>query len=158
MPDSDQRSAYLDVLLGLYHTDFKPTIKGDINRAKDGESLREKYEEDTGENCELLSGCSMLEMMVALAIRCEEQIMFDPDQGDRTALWFWEMFDNFGFSEMNDDWFNEQEFYDIIWHFNTQTYCPDGYGGPFYICGFEGDMRKIELWYQLGYYLEEKFL
>ena len=33
--------------------------------------------------------CSVLEMMIALAIRCEEHIMDDPDVGNRTGQWFW---------------------------------------------------------------------
>ena len=157
-PDGEQRSLYSKVLTRLYEVDFFAILPRDENRAKDGESLREEYEELSGECCEKSGPCSVLEMMVALAARCESQIMFDPDEGDRTDLWFWEMFDNLGLSCLYGDRFDEREFRRIIVTFLNRKFGADGYLGPFYIPDFEGDMRKIELWYQLGYYIESKFL
>lgn len=156
--DGIQRGAYREVLDRLYSTDFYSCVRGDENRAKDGAFLRLKYEDEVGESCDKAGECSVLEMMVALSIRCEDQLMYDPDEGDRTSLWFWEMFDNLGLSCLHDDRFDEHEFYKILRTFLHREYYPDGYLGPFFIENFEGDMRKIELWYQLGYYLESKFL
>ena len=158
MPDGEQRSEYYEVLSRLYKTAFVAFVKGDQNRAKDGESLRGLYEDETGESCDIYGDCSVLEMMVALAMRCEEQIMYDPDEGDRTHVWFWEMFSNLGLDELGGNRFDDLKFCDILCHFLGRTYNKNGHNGPFYIPGFEGDMRKIELWYQLGYYIESKFL
>lgn len=158
MPDGMQRSKYYEVLSRLFITRFVSLVKGDQNRAKDGESLRELYEDETGESCDIYGECSVLEMMVALAMRCEEQIMYDPEEGDRTHVWFWEMFSNLGLDKLDENRFDEQEFCDILCHFLGRKYDKNGHNGPFYIPGFEGDMRKIELWYQLGYYIESKFL
>ena len=33
--------------------------------------------------------CSVLEMILALAIRCEDTIMANVRYGDRTTQWFW---------------------------------------------------------------------
>ena len=158
MPDWKQRSKYYEALSRLFTTRFVSLVKGDQNRAKDGESLRELYEDETGESCDIYGECSVLEMMVALAMRCEEQIMYDPDEGDRTHVWFWEMFSNLGLDKFDENRFDEQEFCDTLCHFLGRKYDQNGHNGPFYIPGFEGDMRKIELWYQLGYYIESKFL
>ena len=157
-PDGVQRSVYSEVLLGLYSTDFYGIVRGDENRAKDGVYLRYTFEDETGEECDKCGECSVLEMMVALAMRCEDQLMFDPDEGDRTSIWFWEMFDNLGFSCLYDDAFDEREFRKILRTFLNREYYDDGYLGPFYIKNFEGKMTQIELWYQLGYYIESKFL
>lgn len=40
--------------------------------------------------------CSVLEMIIALAIRLEEHIMDDPDIGNRTGQWFWDMIVSLG--------------------------------------------------------------
>lgn len=37
-----------------------------------------------------------LEMIIALAIRLEEHIMDDPDIGNRTGQWFWDMIVSLG--------------------------------------------------------------
>ena len=72
----------------LHDVEFTYFIPHDENRAKDGIALRYRY--CLLHNCKNLEycldgPCSILEMMVALAIRCEENIMSDPDKGDRTA-------------------------------------------------------------------------
>ena len=41
-------------------------------------------------------------MMIALAIRCEEHIMDDPDAGDRTGQWFWSMLVSLGLGSMDE--------------------------------------------------------
>lgn len=157
-PDGEERSLYSKVLSELLDTGFKWKLKMDENRAKDGMELRSTYEEETGLSCDMIGPCSVLEMMVALALRCENQIMYDPEEGDRTHLWFWIMFTNLGLDALPNEWFDEQEFHSIMWRFLDRRYDPDGYFGPFYIAGFDGDMREIELWYQLEFYLQSHFL
>ena len=161
-PDGQQRSQYYRVLSELYNCPFRLSryfeVPMDLNRAKDGLRIREVFEEETGYECEKGGECSVLELMIALAMRCEEQLMYDPEIGDRTHIWFFEMFRNLGFESCTDDWFNMDIFRDIIRHFLDRTYDEDGYGGPFYIPDFEEDMRKIELWFQLNFYLKYKFL
>ena len=157
-PDGVQRSEYYDALRKLYDVEFRWSMTMDRNRAKDGEQLRVIFEDEVGEPCDKFGPCSVLEMMVALAIRCESQIMYDPDEGDQTHIWFWEMFNNLGFSSFDNEFYDEREMRIILRRFLDRDYDPDGYGGPFYIQNFDGDMRKIEIWYQLSYYLQAKFL
>lgn len=158
IPDNDIRGLYQKLMLALYETTFEWTVEHDENRAFDGEELRDNYESEFGQRCEKSGPCSVLEMLVALASRCEKNIMYDPDYGDRTGEWFWEMIENLGLNEMDDWWFDYNHFQDIIFVFLNRKYDKDGYGGPFFIEGFDRDMRKIELWYQMNYYLKSKYL
>lgn len=157
-PDGEKRSYYVEVLKGLYDIDFGWVLDRDQNRAKDGEQLRVMFEDETDCPCEKYGPCSVLEMMLALAMRCESQIMYDPDEGDRVHIWFWEMFRNLGLDELGEDDFDELIFSSIIQRLLGREYSKDGRGGLFYIPNCHRDMRKIEIWYQLNFYLQEYFL
>ena len=78
----------------------------DENRAIDGLELRSDFEYETGEYLDKTSGlipqCSMFEMLAALAIRCENQLMRNSLLGDRTSKWFFEFLDNLGILECNE--------------------------------------------------------
>lgn len=158
IPDEQQRISYQKLMLALYSEDFYWTVSNDGNRAEDGEQLRIIFEDETGLYCEKEGPCSVLEMMLALAISCENNIMYDPDEGDRTGIWFWEMIVNLGLEELDDWSFDLNRFDRIMQNFLGRRYSKDGYGGPFFIENFGKDMRKIELWYQLNFYLKAKYL
>ena len=157
IPDADQRDLYQKLLLGLYSEDFYWSVKNDGNRAGDGENLRWIFEDETGLICEKEGPCSVLEMLVALARDCENEIMYNPDEGDRTGVWFWEMIENLGLGEMDDWGFDLDQFDVVMGRFLDRKYGADGDGGLFYICGFRGDMRRIELWYQLNIYKKNRY-
>ena len=157
IPDDDVRKSYQKLMLALYETEFTYFIENDANRADDGERLRIIFEDETGLWCNNYGPCSLLEMLGALSVRCENEFMYDPDEGNRTGEWFWEMIRNLGFDSMDDWHFDAEKFDQIARRLNDRTYSKDGYGGPFYISGFRSDMRKIELWYQLNYYLQSKY-
>ena len=155
--DSNIRDSYQKVLLGLFETPFEYSIKYDENRADDGEQLRSMYEEETGEWCNNYSSCSVLEMLGALALRWETEFMYDPEEGNRTSVWFMEMLENMGLLGMDDWHFDYDRFEEIMDRLNNRRYDRDGYGGPFYIANFGRDMRKMELWYQLNFYIKSKY-
>lgn len=146
-------------LLELLHDiDFDYIVRNDKNRAEDGMDLRYRfaYDYDGVEYAErYLNGpCSMLEMMVALAIRCEEDIMDDPRYGDRTGQWFWGMVVSLGLGGMTDTRFDEAEVREIVDRFIRRKYAANGKGGLFTFRNCTGDMRKIEIWTQLLWYLD----
>lgn len=137
--------------------DFRWSVRGDKNRASDGLDLRADYYDVSGDYADKDGPCSILEMMIALAKRCENELMYDPEKGDRTELWFWIMIDNLGLENM-DDYAYDEEYCDFVLNrFLDREYESDGYNGPFFIHGFDKDMRKLELWYQLNFYLENNF-
>jgi len=152
--------SYRNLLMMLHETEFIFSIPNDENRAVDGESLRYRFELEFEERegmslpCKIIGPCSVLEMMIALAIRCEETIMDDPLYGDRTAQWFWRMMSNLGLSLMTDDIYDRDLAKQKIDRFLNREYDPDGKGGLFYIRGCTEDLRKVEIWAQLCWYLD----
>jgi hypothetical protein len=91
-------------------------------------------------------------MMIALAIRCEES-MDNPAKGDRTSQWFWAMITNLGLGSMSDGNFNEHMVNDIITCLLDREYEPDGRGGLFTIRDCEKDLRDVEIFHQLCWYI-----
>lgn len=149
---------YSKLLEALNSVEFKYYLAHDDNRASDGMSMRYRFCLSNGldpdEFLDYLSGpCSVLEMMVALAVRCEE-VMDDPAVGNRTSQWFWGMVTNLGLGSMTDDRFDQRKFDRIIFRFLDRDYDPDGKGGLFRIKNCDVDMRDMEIWYQLCYYMD----
>ena len=107
-------------------------------------------------NCDPNADTSILEMMLALAIRCEETIMTDDRYGDRTGEWFWNMIVSLGLGTMNDSRYDRKYINIIIEKFNNRDYKPNGEGGLFTIKNIKKDMRNIEIWYQMCWYLDSK--
>jgi hypothetical protein len=93
-------------------------------------------------------------MMVALAIRCEETIMDDTMLGDRTGQWFWGMIHNLGLSPMTESKFDEEYVNYVISRLLNREYEPDGKGGLFTVKHCCHDLRTIEIWGQLSWYLD----
>ena len=150
----DGHRNYRKLLLELHNTEFYYTVEGDENRAKDGTKLRYIFASHRDIDIECLQGpCSVLEMMIALSNRCENQIMYDPDIGDRTGYWFWLMIDSLGLTEMADDQYDVNMVRRKIKKFLNRNYSSNGKGGLFTIRGFKQDMREIEIWYQMNFYL-----
>lgn len=147
--------SYRKLLTHLHNIEFTWFIPHDDNRADDGIQLRRRY----GLFCEdmtlprYISGpCSVLEMMVALSIRCET-IMDDTLMGDRTGQWFWGMIHNLGLSPMTDLNFDRKYVDDVIARLLNREYEPDGRGGLFTVKHCTHDLRTVEIWCQLSWYL-----
>lgn len=87
--------------------------------------------------------CSVLEMMIALAIRCEEHIMDDPDVGNRTGQWFWNMIVNLGLGSMNDSKFDRAYIEENVQRFLERKYSRNGAGGLFTVNHSRYDLRKL---------------
>ena len=149
--------SYKKLLTCLHEIDFRYSILKDQNRAEDGLDLRYRFSCKTGiEYAELYldNNCSVLEMMIALAIRCEETLMDDPKIGNRTGQWFWGMITNLGLGSVTDDQFDRRRVETIITRFLDRDYEPDGRGGLFRVRNCDCDLRTVEIWYQLCYYLD----
>lgn len=155
--DECQKVNYQKLFSLMFEMPFYSFVDNDKNRAIDGENLRHLYFLEVGLDADKDGQCSILEMLVGLSIRCENELMYEPDKGDRTADWFWMMMDNLGLSEFDDYGFREKTAWHILNRMVEREYERDGYGGPFYIPGCRVDLRKVELWYQLNYYLQENY-
>lgn len=156
-------SSYSKLLQYLFTVEFTYTIGMDGNRAEDGTDLRYRFADENDYAYPIVAAylddqpCTVLEMMVALAIRCEEHIMTDPDLGDRTGQWFWDMIVSLGLGTMSDGRFNEEKTEEIVQTFLERRYSRNGKGGLFTVSNRRVDMRSVEIWYQMCLYLEENY-
>ena len=151
--------SYKKLMQYLYDTPFRWSIRNDVNRAEDGIDLRRRFSIECGFDSGYLSSylespCSVLEMLIALAIRCEETIMDDPAFGNRTGQWFWKMITNLKLGGMTDARYDHNYVEERINIFLDRTYEPDGTGGLFVIPNCEDDLRNVEIWIQLLWYLD----
>lgn len=159
--DERRIKSYKKLLRFLYNQDYYYLLDMDSNRGSDGLDLRHQFcYERNYEYSELSSElsdkpCSVLEVMIALAKRFEDQIMYDQDIGDRSPVWFFDMLESLGLSEMDDQHFNEAVAFRIVADFLNRDYEPDGKGGLFYIPGCRRDLREVELWYQACWFFGE---
>lgn len=151
---------YREVLSILYETEFYPVLPQDENRLIDGRDLIYRF----GDECDIpshildnkLGGyCSVLEMMVGLAIRIEETIMEDIDFGNRTSMWFWIMMKSLGLYEMKDDKVDKNIVESILIKFLNREYSPNGEGGLFTVNDTNNDLREVEIWYQMCMFFDK---
>lgn len=157
-PDPNDIS-YRRLCMYLNNITFYPRLPMDENRAQDGEDLRYRF----GYECQHIHPeigalldcrpCSVLEMMVALSLRMEEDIMTNPAMGNRQPQWFYEMLQSLGLADMTDDLFDRQKVMTIIRRFMDGEYEPNGKGGLFTIPSCGRDLRTVEIWYQMNWYL-----
>lgn len=153
--------SYHKLLRFLYSVDFRYTIPMDGNREAEGIDLRYRFGYENSYSTAIIVSylndrpCSVLEMMVALAIRCEESIMYDQDVGNRTSKWFWGMITNLGLGNMDDTGYDKYYTDQVIERFLNRDYKKNGEGGLFTVRHSGRDLRKVEIWYQMCWYLDE---
>lgn len=150
--------SFRKLLMHLHRTEFVYILRRDKSRAADGVALRYRFPYEASgidDVSRYLDGpCSVLEMMVALAIRCEETIMDNPLIGDRTSQWFWTMLTSLGLHTQEDSQYDREYVDTILETFLNREYEPNGKGGLFTVRGCEDDLRNVEIWYQMCWYLD----
>lgn len=163
-PDYHRRDHFTKLLYALYSVDFTWVVSRDKNRAIDGLDLRDQYEHETGLFCDADGPCSVLEMFIALSIRCENELMYmyDPKKGNQTERWFWMILDNLGLTQYDDSFRMDDEeidaeIDDILYRFMDRDYGPNLEFCPFPVRYFVPDFEKMELAYQMNHYIKENF-
>lgn len=150
---------HLRVLQYLHSREFTYTIPMDGNRSADGIDLRYRFGSYEGvPDPEIatfidIRPCSVLEMMIALAVRIEDTIMIDMSEGSDAGKWFWSMIDSLGLSDMTDRYFDSDRAEEIVDTLLDRTYNRDGSGGLFTVSPPPSDMRSLEIWYQMCAYI-----
>lgn len=156
-----KKTSYHKLLRRLHEIDFEYIMPLDGDRAEDGTDLRYRFAYENDYDDRVIAAylddrpCSVLEMMIALSVRCEEHIMDDPDVGDRTGQWFWNMVVSLGLGGMTDSRFDEGYVDRTIGRFLKRQYKRNGEGGLFTVKDSYQDLRSITIWYQMCAYLNE---
>lgn len=151
-----KRNSYRKLLKQLDSIEFTWLLSDDENRAADGEEglrWRYLYENNLVELDEPRGPCSVLEMILALAYKCEE-IMDDTSYGDRTVQWFWNMITNLGLGGMYDNRYDSIYVKCAIQRFLDRDFEPDGHGSLFVINNCRYDLRDVEIWTSMLWYLD----
>ena len=151
---------YSKLLHFLFREPFtwKNDIYLDVNREEDGFELRSVYFDETGKRLDinLIDTCSVLEMMVALSIRADRDIMWIPGE-DHPERLFWIMISNAGLLDFSDAYYDETTVYNIIDNILKRNYAPNGQGGFFPVSHVYHDMRTLTIWEQMNQYLNETY-
>lgn len=147
-------------LLNILHaTEFVWIILGDDNRLEDGLDLRKEFLLSHGaadDSALVADGCSVLEVLVAFAIRASTQSTYSEQ------TWFWTFLQNLGLKDSHsDDRVDAAAVTEILEQFIWRTYTPLGKGSLFPVSNSHqnvSDMRFAELWTQMGVYMTENDL
>lgn len=150
-------SKYSTRLSDLHFLEFTWEIERDRNRASDGMHLRKKFAAETDIPIGIFDRmpCSVLEMLVALAIRVEREFVGDPNRPN-PGRFFLEMLDNLGIVSVrkgSDSLSNRR----IIQRWLLRDFRDDGDGSPFPLREPRRDQRDIEIWDQMNAYLFENY-
>lgn len=159
-PNVFGKNSYRTLLSWLFWVSFAYDNDMDENRATHGLELREEYCDIFHVPFEELSSsvlpyCSVLEMMVALCIHIEDDIMSNPSHGDRTMRWFNDMLVSLGVDGMTDENFDSTFVANAIGNWLVKDYSSNGQGGLFTTKRTDVDMRSLDIWYQACVYINE---
>lgn len=155
----------------LHAMEFYSLIPLDHNREQDGIRLRTTWLEIMDEQADALGigrpmyssdcltgPCSVLEMLVALSMRLEADIMQNDEYGPRAAVWFWEMMSNLRLfwlddSRITDDIFVKTQIETVL----ERKYDKNGVGGLFPLKFSSEDQTQVEIWWQAQAWLKENY-
>ena len=156
-----KRISYRRLLSYLHSVTYIPRLEMDDNRRIDGLDLRYRFGYENGYPDTYIrrylndQNCSVLEMMIALACKVEEEITDNYIYGDRTSQWFWSMVISLGLNSMEDSKFDSHYCDQVIDNFLSQNYKPNGDGGLFTLEHPSRDLRDVDIWCQFMWYLNE---
>lgn len=156
---TNERDEYSLLMTKLHETEYIYSLEKDANRYDDGLDLKKTFCWEVGiglQTAEILgTQCSILEMMVALASRCEVSIMSDPSKGNRTGLWFMTMLKSMHLDSQTNDVYNESYVENRLRIMLYRNYDEYGDGALFKVNDPVYDMREAEVWMQMNWYLSE---
>ena len=147
--------SYKRLLERLHHIFFHWSIGLDENRVYDGLELRcDFFGCDVGPD----KPCSVLEMLVAFAIRIDNEYVGDCGK-EQPELIFWEMIKNLGLDRYHDHAirYSDVEIDHIVSDWMDRRIDYNGRGGLFPLKHTNRDQRDLELWVQMQEYVNEKY-
>lgn len=149
------RRGYSRLMDQLHNTPFIFVLARDGNRATDGVLFREDFYLEGDINSGVYDhrdDCHVLEMLIALAIRIEEEYTGEGADG-HPGIIFWEMIENLGLDLYDDQNFDSKEVEYTLNRWMYREFREDGWGSIFPIKNPIRDQRDIEIWSQMNEYL-----
>lgn len=143
--------SYHDLLYRLFLTPFSYRNPMDENRYYDGIELRYEYGRDAGLEDPIIAqmdreDCSILEMLVAVSIRFDNEIIAHGE--DRTGEFFWDALENLKLTSMSDDSYDD-EYVGMILHVLNES-------GVVFDVPEEGYLASYDIWWQFNRHLVRK--
>lgn len=154
-----RKLGYSQLMAQLHNTPFTYILERDQNRADDGIILREEFYREKDIDIGIYDhrdDCSVLEMLVALSIRVNDEYTGDPSGESHPEWIFWEMICNLGLDVFDDRHYESDEVEYILDRWMDRDFLYDGSGSVFPIAGPMRDQRRIEIWSQMNEYLTGK--
>lgn len=146
----------------LHNIKFTWLIERDDNREDDGVELRDYYdiprsEYSVEESEEFMDHwCSVLEMLIGLSIRVDDEIIGDPAE-EHPEDFFMEMIKNLGLDIYKGDRYRENDVIKIVKKWMDRKFDRNGNGSPFPVKKDHRDQRKLEIWDQMNSYINENY-
>ncbi|MDX9917284.1 MAG: hypothetical protein RBT15_04635 [Gudongella sp.] len=152
---------YTHLLRELYSIEFYSLVKYDEDRGMDGLALRDEWAEGVGFKGSLDFGnVRVLEVLIGIARRIEFQLFGTRyyDEWDEVAI-FWDMIENLGLDSMFGDIsrYVFDEIRENVTHFLNREYFRHKKGNIFKFHNEPKDLRKLNIWTQMGLYIREKW-
>lgn len=145
----------------LHNIEFTYILDRDGNRHDDGADLRFDYNipDCFNENLDedfYSHWTSVLEMLIALAIKVDDEIIGDPSE-EHPEEFFMKMIDNLGLLKYKGNRYKEDNVIKIIDRWLNREFDRDGNGSPFPIKYNHRDQREVEIWDQMNAYISENY-
>lgn len=158
------QSDYDALMTALHETEFIYVIDRDENRMRDGLRLRYYFFQDIGmsTDADFVSDvsdpipCSVLEVLVALAIKIDDNYTGDPAD-PHPEIVFWDMIKNLGLHKFINSTFNAVEFDKIMDFWLMREFGNDGNGSIFPVKSVTFLSKSEEIWRQATAYISENY-
>jgi len=152
---------YTYLLRELFSIEFYSIVKYDEDRGMDGLALRDEWAEGVRFLGSLDFGnANMLEVLIGIAKRMEFRLFGTEyyDEWDYVKI-FWDLIDNLGFAGMFGDIsrYVFDEIRENVTHFLNRDYFRHKNGNIFRFENEPKDLRKLNIWTQMGLYIREKW-
>jgi len=152
---------YTDLLYALFDIEFYSIIEYDEDRGADGIALRDAWADEVGFKGSLDFGyATVLEVLIGISKRIEFQIFGSRyiDEWDYVKI-FWDLLWNLGLCEFDGTLlcYTFEEIDKKVSQWLERRYFRHKKGNIFMIKNDNRDMRKLNIWTQMGLYIREKW-
>ena len=144
--------SYRGLFEAMHNAEFHWTIPNDDNRIQDAVDLRHVFLDEKGSGRIALEGATLLEVLVSLS----QRVAFTA--GGQPRKWAWKLLKNLRLTQKSDPLTDEdlERINDVLDALVWRTYAKDGRGGFFPLNHPEEDQTKVEIWYQMNNYVNER--